>query len=182
MSAPAPIMRIHKMGTNPGGKPKPFEVRWWYAGERCESFALEADAWKLRAALVEAVQDGETFDMKTGRPVSWAKRQVVTVAAWARQYLQAEVGQHLSELASRGYLGAHDLHRAIRLGPAGARVVPGAAHRGVRLAGRPRHRALARAGEVDDHVLAGAHHARQARVGRSEPARKRPGHVAHSTA
>jgi hypothetical protein len=32
------------MGTNPG-KPKPFQVRWWYGRERYESFALEADAW-----------------------------------------------------------------------------------------------------------------------------------------
>lgn len=90
MSAPAPIVRIHKMGVNPG-KPKPFQVRRWYCRERYESFALEADAWKLRAALANAVKKEKPFDMKTGRPVSWAKREVVTVATWARQCGRCEI-------------------------------------------------------------------------------------------
>jgi integrase len=82
------IWNIQDRSSRPGVR-KPRVVRWVVNGNVFgQAFRTKAEADRFRSRLLVAHQDGERFDTRTGRPVSWVPQGGETqLHAWARLWV-----------------------------------------------------------------------------------------------
>ncbi|MBD2898666.1 Tyrosine recombinase XerC [Actinomadura sp. RB99] len=67
-------VRIHATQVRHGSRVTSYIVRWKVGPKRWkDSFRNKAQADSFRASLVTAAKNGEAFNLRTGRPVSWGR-------------------------------------------------------------------------------------------------------------
>jgi integrase len=91
MAAPVQDVRIWDIQdrTRRSNASRPWILRWKVDGaERSRAFKTKAEADHVRARLVVAARDGETFDRGTGLPLSWQPRPADRrLHEWMREWL-----------------------------------------------------------------------------------------------
>ena len=92
------IWNLQDRSSNPSAK-SPYIVRWVVDGkEHNQSFRVRVQADRYRSRLLVALHNGESFDRRTGEPVSWRPpADALAVHLWARRW----VGEQWHEWAPR---------------------------------------------------------------------------------
>ncbi len=84
--------RIHETSVRKGTEVTTYTVRWKVGPKRWKKgFRTRAQADSFRSSLVAAAKNGEAFDLKTGRPVSWLREEnAISWYAFSLEYAAAK--------------------------------------------------------------------------------------------
>jgi integrase len=84
--------RIHETSVRKGAEVTTYTVRWKVGPKRWKKgFRNKAQADSFRSSLVAAARNGEAFDIKTGRPVAWVRKEnAITWYAFTLDYTAAK--------------------------------------------------------------------------------------------
>lgn len=84
--------RVHETSIRRGANVTTYTVRWKVGPKRWKKgFRNKAQADSFRSSLVAAARNGEAFDIKTGRPMAWAREEnAVTWYVFSLDYAAAK--------------------------------------------------------------------------------------------
>lgn len=84
--------RVHETSIRKGTEVTTYTVRWKVGPRRWKKgFRNKAQADSFRSSLISAARNGEAFDIKTGRPVSWLREEnAISWYAFSLDYAAAK--------------------------------------------------------------------------------------------